>query len=101
MHVIHPHLPREVTVTLTAALATLLIALMLVPRLGLGNVRVGQNQASSPSHPTLTRPGPPRTARPSVPAAPQLTVSAWPRKPFTALMLDPVASRWTPAAPER
>jgi hypothetical protein len=95
MHVIHPHLPRAVTAALAAALATIVIMLTLAARLG--DVQIGQNQASSPPRPTVTRLAHQVTARPSVPAAPRPTVPAWLTNPFTPLVPNPIAPRWTPA----
>lgn len=97
MHVIHPHPPRAVTVALAAALATIVIMLALAARLG--DVQIGQNQASSPPRPTITRVAPQLTARLSAPAAPRPTV--WLSNPFTPLVLDAIVPRWTPAGPGR
>jgi hypothetical protein len=99
MHAIHPHLPRAVTVALAAALATIVIMLVLAARLG--DVQIGQNQASSPPSPTVTRVAPQLTARLSVPAAPRPTVPAWLSNPFTPLVPDSTMPRWTPAGPGR
>lgn len=100
MHVIHPHLPRAVTVTLTAALATIVIMLALAARLG--DVQpVAQGQASSAPRPTVTRLDPQLTARLSAPAASRPTVPAWLTNPFTPLVPDRIAPRWTPAGPGR
>lgn len=98
MHLIHPHLPRAMTVALAAALATLVIMLALAARLG--DVQIGQNQAFSSPRPTVTRLVPQLTARASVPAAPRPTVPAWLTNPFTPLVPDPIAPRWTPAGPQ-
>ena len=95
MHVIHPHLPRAVNAALAAALATIVIMLTLAARLG--DVQIGQTQASSPPRPTVTRLAPQLTAQSSVPAAPRPTVKAWLTNPFTPLVPDPIAPRWTPA----
>lgn len=99
MHVSHPHLPRAVTVALAAALATIVIMLALAARLG--DVQIGQNRASSPPRPTVTRVPPQLTARLSVPAAPRPTVPAWLSNPVTPLVPDPIVPRCTPAGPGR
>ena len=99
MHVIHPHLPRAVTVALAAALATVVIMLALAARLG--DVQIGQNQSPSSPRLTVTRVAPQLTARLSVPAAPRPTVPAWLSNPFTPLVPDPIGPRWTAAGPAR
>ncbi len=93
MHVIHPHLPRAVTVTLAAALATIVIMLALAARLG--DVQLSQSQASSPARPTVTHAAPQLTARVTAHAAPR--PPAWLTNPFTPLVPDPIAPRWTSA----
>ena len=99
MHVIHhPHLPRAVTVTLAAALATIVIMLTLAARLG--DVPIGQNQSFSPPRTTVTRVAPQLTAL-SVPVAPRPNVPAWLTNPFTPLVPDSIAPRWTAAGPGR
>ncbi len=100
MHAIHrPHLPRAVTVTLAAALATIVIMLALAARLS--DVQTGQDQASSPPRPTVTHAAPQLTARLSAPAVPRPTVPAWLTSPFTPIVPDPIAPRWTPAGAGR
>ena len=99
MHVIHPHLPRAVTVALAAALATVVVMLALAARLG--DVQIGQNQASSPPRLTVTRVAPQLTARLSSPAAPRPTVPAWLSSPFTPLVPDSTMPRWIPAGAGR
>jgi hypothetical protein len=85
MHVIHSHLPRAVIISL-AALATIVIVIMLILAARLGDLQLGQNQASRPPRETVTRTAPQLTARSAAPPP-----SAWLTDPFAPLVPDPVA----------
>ena len=76
MHVVHPHLPRAVIVSLAAALATIVIMMALAARLG--DVQLSQNQPASPA---VTHGAPQLTARLTAPAAPRRCLAVGPAEP--------------------
>jgi hypothetical protein len=86
MHLVDPHLPRAVTVTLAAALATIVIVLAVAARLS--DVQLGLGQVASPARQTLAHAAPALSA--PVRARAALRATAWLSDPFAPLVPEQV-----------